>query len=318
VREQLALYVDTAVTRRGRGVRWLSVHLGLAVLLAVASLVAVGSRGGGSAAKPPSVVIPHSGSSCSSPPNGFLYSDTVDGTTMNVCVSQEGNINQIEFPTATSPQIAWDGYCMKDIDSSAVYSDYSPGSGMPSTGWNAATMTVAAANQVTVTRTSNDGKYQLTELIKMNFQPRSVVVGMTIKNVDPTNVTHNVYATRIVAPAIDGSAADDSYNEYGTGAVSGGVQGGRTGQAFNGPGPGTQSLLFGPTQQDGTVLTGTVSNYQLNGPSICIAGSDNPGFVTGGNRVLMGFIGDPSTSVKLFSLAHNDSARVGKFVYRML
>jgi hypothetical protein len=294
-----------------------AVYLGLAVLLATASLVALNSRGGESTPIA-RVIRPKAGSACSSPPNGYLYSNTVDGTTMNVCVSQEGNINQIDFPTATSPQIAWDGYCLVDGDTNTKYNDFSPGSGVSFSGWNAATLTVAATNQVNVTRTSSDGKYQLTEFIKINFQPRSVFVGMTVKNVDPANVTHRFAVSRDVAPAIDGSAANDQYNEFGVGLFAApGIQTGRTGQASQSPGPGTNSLLFGPTQQGGFVLTSTVASFQAAGG--CSAATDPPGLITGGNRVLVAALGDSVThNSKIFSLAHNQSAQVGKFVYRML
>ena len=55
--EQLSLYVDESVARTGRKVTRRSVYLGLAVLLAAASLVAVNARGGAST-KFPRVLVP--------------------------------------------------------------------------------------------------------------------------------------------------------------------------------------------------------------------------------------------------------------------
>jgi hypothetical protein len=314
VQEQLALYVDEAVTGRGRGLKRLSLYLGLAVLLAAASLVAVNNRGG-PASKFPRVLVPGSSGTCDGTPgNGFLFSKAVDGVRMNVCISQEGNINQIEYPALGSTQIAWDGYCL--LTDIGTYADYSPGSGVTFSGWGAATLTQTPPNQVTVTRKSTDGKFQLTEFIKINFQPRSVFVGMTIKNLDA--VAHKLYATRVVAPAIDGSAADDQYNEFGVGARLGSTQYGQTGQAFQSPVPGSNSLLFGPTQQNGVVVTETVAKFQSTG-SNCVGLSEPPGYVAGGNRVLVGFLGDPAVQgVVIFNLASNASAQVGKFVYRMM
>jgi hypothetical protein len=100
-----------------------------------------------------------------------------------------------------------------------------------------------------VKRATLDGKYQLTEFIKINFQPRSIFVGMTIKNTD--SVTHQFLVSRTVAPAIDNSAAKDQYNQYGVGALLGAAQFGRPGLAFESAGPGTNSLAFGPTQRTG-------------------------------------------------------------------
>ena len=82
-----------------------------------------------------------------------------------------------------------------------------------------------------MTRTTTDGTLRLTEFIKINFQLRSIFVGMTVKNIDPANVTHQVAGIREVAPAIDGGASDDQYNEFGgTGSGQG-----RTGQASRVP-----------------------------------------------------------------------------------
>src|SRR5437660_114126 len=109
-----------------------AVYLGLAVLLAAASLVAMNSRGG-TASKFPRVLVPGSGIVCSTPPNGFRFSKGVDGVRMNVCISQEGNINQISYPdtAAGHTQIAFDGYCLFD-ETGTKYNDYGPGSGVPS------------------------------------------------------------------------------------------------------------------------------------------------------------------------------------------
>ena len=157
-----------------------------------------------------------------------------------------------------------------------------------------ATLTVAAANQVNVTLYELDNRFQLTQFIKINFQPRSVFVGMTVKNIDPANVTHVFYFTRNVAPKIEGDATNDQYNEYGVGSSNFmGSQTGRTGQASQSPGPGKNSLMFGPTQQNGLVVTETVTNALIgNG---CQQSADPPGPVTGGNHVFWAALGNPST-----------------------
>jgi hypothetical protein len=301
-----------ASERRGRRRRMLSLYLGLAVLLAAASLVAI-NAGAGHSASPRWIIHPKAGSACTTPPNGYSYVNTVDGTLMQVCVSQEGNINGFFLGSATN-QIAWDGYCLFDFDSAASYTDYSPGSGASFTGWAAATLTVAASDQINMTRQTLDGKYQLTEFIKMNLQPRSVFVGMTIKNVD--SATHHVGVFRSVAPRIDGSAADDEYNEFSVGLNANSTQYGRTGQAYGGTGG--NSLLFGPTQTNGVVFTEPAVSYTSN--ACTGTGTANSGHVGPGTpQAFLGFLGDPSHPfTKMLTLAPNASVNGGKFVYRML
>jgi hypothetical protein len=306
--EQLSLYVDESVARPGREVKRLSVYLGLAVLLAAASLVAVNSRGGAST-KFPRVLVPGSSGACSSPPNGALFTQADGGAQITVCISQQGNINQITYPDTSHGQIAWDGYCLFDQTDGAVYQDFSPGAGVPNQGFGPATQTQTAPEIFGMTRTTTDNRYQLTEFIKINLQPRSVFVGMTLKNVG--SVTHYVIASRLVAPAIDGSAANDEYNEFGgTGTGSG-----RTEQAYQSSPVGSNSLLFGATQSGSQQETVTASSFQAgNG---CISTGfwliDFGGHVTGGNRVIAGLV-NPT----VVTLAPGASAIVGKYVYRML
>jgi hypothetical protein len=240
---------------------------------------------------------------------GGLFNGSDGGVQITVCISQEGNINQIQYPDTASghTQIAFDGYCL--VSDIGNYKDYSPGSGVASSGWGPATLTgpTGPNNEIySMIRDTSDGKFRLTEFIKVNVQPRSVFVNMQVQNRD--TVSHNVLAVREVAPAIDGSAADDQYNEFGR--TGSGI--GATGQAFQGPTVGSNSLLFGPTQSSAAVRTATVSNFQGGGG--CAQYSGQAGFVTGGNRVVVGFINGGN----LVSIAPNQSLNMGKFVYRML
>jgi hypothetical protein len=308
--EGLETYVGDSIAPGRRRGRRLAVYLGLAVLLAAASLVAVSSRGG-APSKFPRVLVPGSSAGCTTPPNGFLFSQVVDGARLSVCISQQGNINQIEYPdtAAGHTQIAFDGYCLFDQDDGAVYQDFSPGAGVTNQGFNAATLTQTAPEILSMTRDTSDGKYRLTEFIKVNVQPRSVFVGMTVKNIGA--VTRHVVASRLVAPAIDGSAANDEYNEFGgTGSGSG-----RTRQAYQSSPVGSNSLVFGATQAGAQQDTVTRSSFQAgNG---CISTEfwlvDFGGHVTGGNRVIAGLV-----APTVITLAPGASANVGKYVYRML
>jgi hypothetical protein len=164
----------------------------------------------------------------------------------------------------------------------------------------------AAPEIFTVVRNSVDGKFRLTQFIKLNVQPRMVFVSMTVKNLD--TVQHIAYLYREVAPAIDGNASDDQYNELGrTGSGTG-----ATGQALQATPIGANSLLFGATQSTAFVRTGTVADFQAAGG--CGAYPlDPPGSVTGGSRVLEAGVPPLGTT-----LAAGASANFGKFVYRML
>jgi hypothetical protein len=299
---------DAPAARKGRR---LAVYLGLAVLLAAASLIAVNGRDGAESTFP-RVIMPGSGSACDGTPgNGFEFSSTTDGVAFRVCISQQGNINRISYPTAQSGhnQIAFDGYCIASPAGTmlAKYKDYSPGSGVSSAGFGPATFTQTATEVFNVTRDTLDGKFRLTQFIKVSIQPRSIFVGMTVRNLD--SVSRDVVLVREVAPAIDGNAADDQYNVFGrTGSGEG-----ATGQAFQATPVGANSLLFGPTQDTARVRTASVANFQaLAGCASYV--TDPPGPVTGGNRVLVGFVNNGLAT----TIAPGASANLGKFMYRML
>jgi hypothetical protein len=159
-----------------------------------------------------------------------------------------------------------------------------------------------------VKRRTLDGHFELSQYIEIRLQPRSIFVGMTLRNLD--TVSHRVWAMRAVAPAIDGSAADDLYNQYGSTDVSPGI--GRTGQAFQNPGPGSQSLWFSATQHNAAASAPTIDQFLQASQSSCpLPVEGTRGLATGGNRVLLA-----GSSYEIV-LAPGQQASVGKFVYRM-
>jgi hypothetical protein len=300
--EQLSLYVDEQVARRGRGVKRLPVYLGLAVLLAAASLVAVHSRDG-TPSKFPRVIMPGQGSACNGTPgNGFLFTGTADGVTLQVCISQEGNINQIRYPTTGSgdTNIAFDGYCLLDLGDESLYRDFSPGAPVGSTNFGPATFTQTAPEIFSVTRDTTDGRYRLTQFIKVNIQPRSVFVGMTVRNL--SSAARMVALSRWVAPAVSGSSADDIYNGFG------GNTNARAGIAYHNPGIGNEALLFGATQASGDVFTSSYADFQEFGG--CNGNPEDPGSVQVPPRVFFAF-------TDATSISPGQSVTLGKFVYRM-
>jgi hypothetical protein len=321
VQQQLTPYAqESEGSRKNRGTRRVSVYIGVTVLLAAALLVAVNT----SRDKTPSpirLVQPKAAPTCTTPPDGFLWSKTVDDTTFQVCISQEGNINQIWYPHPADylSAISLDGYCLQDGTSSTVYRDFSA-AGVSTSGFGPATLTVGPSsnnyNPIIMTRSTLDGRWQLSEYIKINFQPRSVFVGMTVKNIDTTD--HYVQGLRFVRPTEPALPTYPSeYNEYGQGSPFG-----RTGQARpSGTGAGRNSLLFGPTQGSGLVLTQKWVDFQGAGGSgnRCSYQPNEWGLVTGGDRVFVGgLFPGANPTLQLLHLAPGESGSIGKFVYRMV
>ena len=323
MQQQLTLYAqEPDAGHKRRSARRVSVYVGLAVVLTTASFVAIGANGG----KAPSrirIVQPKAAPTCTTPPDGFLWSKTVDDTTFQVCISQEGNINQIwyHYPADYLRAVSLDGYCLVDAGSSPsiIYKDFNA-AGVSSSGFGPATLTVGPSsnnyNPIIMTRSTLDGRYQLSEYIKINFQPRSIFVGMTVKNIDTTD--HYVQGLRFVRPIETGAPTyRDEYNEYGHGSPFG-----RTGQArTSAPGAGANSLLFGPTQSSGLVLTQKWADFQGTGGSgqRCSYQPYEFGPVTGGDRVFVGgLFPGANPTLQLLQLAPGESGSIGKFVYRMV
>ena len=306
MQEQLGLYVDEAVTGRGRGVKRPSLYLGLAVLLAAASLIAVSSRGGASRLR---LIHPRNGG-CAVP---FTRSVTDGGsgggtspppatTTFTLCISQEGNITSLFYPdtSAGHSQISFDAYCLQynypgGPERTAV--DFGGASGTPpSFGFGPATIAQPNgpdSNPIVVTRRTVDGVFELSEYIKVNFVPRSIAVVVSLTNRDRAGQDFDY--VRALAPQVDGDATDDQYKEFG---ISNTTLGATTGQALQTPSSGTDSLLLSVASNVGTfgpqIFTDPLADWltgtHLPGPMPCGQGGhpDPPGGdVSGGSRVFL-------------------------------
>jgi hypothetical protein len=299
-----------APVRRGRRGRGLSVYLGVAVLLAAASLVAVNYRGG--AAAKLRLIHPRDGG-CAVPFTKSVTDGAGVTTTLNLCISQEGNITSLFYPdtSASHQQISFDAYCLADLGqfTNTWYNDFGGAPGVPaSSGFGPATITGGPnSNPIVVTRSTTDGKFQLQEYIAVNFVPRSIAVIVSIKN---TSGSARTFAfERAVAPKVDGNASDDQYNVYG---ISGFGRYGTTGQAFQSPGPGTDEFAIAVASKDGTygptVVSETLADWQsgANGGNGCNgSGATDPGYVAGGNRVF-----EATAAVFPTPLANGATARI--------
>ena len=203
--EHVSVYVDEPVARRTAGKPKAAVYLGLAVLLAAASLVAanaagsstrsLATRGAGKAGS----VVPQSG--------GCLATFTNPGPpAMTVCASGHGNINQLEYNPFGAPvgHIRTEGYCLVDLNaSSTVYWDAGT---QGEANWGVATQS-STATTTTVTRTTIDGIYTLTQNIFFKYGSRLVLIGNLVKNND--TVSHHVRFNRYADIDMEGTTGAD-------------------------------------------------------------------------------------------------------------
>lgn len=298
--DQLPTYVESVSPRPRRGVQ-LVAHVALAVLLAMSAIVAV-NAGHGTTPKP-TLIHPRSGG-CAVP---YTRSVTDGGgvtTTLKLCISQEGNITSLFYPdtSAGHSQISFDAYCLYDYNFNTYYSDFGGAVGVPSSfGFGPATITEPNGpntNPISVTRSTTDFAYQVTEYIAVNFVPRSIAVIVSVKNT--SGFVRGFGYVRAVAPKVDGDASDDQYNEFGLGANIGGSLG-TTGEASQSPGPGTDQFTVSVASKDGTagpfVYSDPLADWQAaaNTGGGCGGGTsrDAPGFVSGGNRVFLASVLPP-------------------------
>ena len=200
--EHVSVYVDEPVARRSAGRRKAAVYLGLAVLLAAASLVAanaagsstrsLSARGAGKAGS----VVPQSG--------GCLVTFTNPGPpAMTVCVSGHGNINQLEYNPFGAPV----GHMRHRgvLPGRPEHSEHRV-LGRGHTGeasWGVATQS-STATTTTVTRTTIDGIYTLTQNIFFKYGSRLVLIGNLVKNND--TVSHHVRFNRYADIDMEGTA----------------------------------------------------------------------------------------------------------------
>jgi hypothetical protein len=293
--EQFPSYVES-VSPRPRRATQLIAHVALLVLLAMSALVAVRADHG--TAPKLRLVHPRSGG-CAVPYTRSVTDGAGVTTTLQLCISQEGNITSLFYPdtSAGHSQISFDAYCLFDFMSNTYYTDFGGAPGVPpSSGFGPATITQPNGpntNPVTVTRSTTDANYQVSEYIAVNFVPRSIAVIVSVKNT--SSIARSVGYTRAVAPKVDGDASNDQYNEFGIGATMSGSPLGTTGEAFQSPGPGSNKFSISVASKDGTrgpfVRTDPLADWQAGANSLggCVGGTmrDTPGFVSGGNRVLL-------------------------------
>ena len=212
--ERVSVYVDEPVAHRTGGKRRVAVYLGLAVLLAAATLVAVNATGSSvrslssQGADKVGNVLPQS--------SGCAVTFTNPGPpALTACVSGHGNINQLSYGPFTGPtnHLGTEGYCLREPNTGTTYYD-ATGS---EAGWGVATQS-STATTTTVTRTTTDGNFTLTQNIFFKYGSRLVLIGNLLKNND--TVTHPVIFNRYADFDMDASSGSDVFDTVGASVVA--------------------------------------------------------------------------------------------------
>jgi hypothetical protein len=212
--EHVSVYVDEPIAHRSAGKKRAAVYLGLAVLLAAATLVAVNASG----SSPRSISTRASDKTGSVTPQstGCAVTFTNPGPpAMSACVSAHGNINQINYTVFGQPpaHIFTEGYCLRDTGTGIAYYD----AGTVEAGWLAASQS-STSTTVTTTRTTNDLRFTLTQNVFFKYGSRLVLVGNLIKNND--SVTRTVRFDRSFDGDINASPAGDIYDRAGASVIA--------------------------------------------------------------------------------------------------
>ena len=238
------------------------------------------------------------GGSCALPWTKSVTDGAGVTTTLDLCLSPEGNLTALSYPhtAAADQQLSFDAYCLsyqtpQRLPVTAA-ADFGGAAGTPASfGFGPATISEPGGpntNPITVTRSTTDGKFQVSEYIKVNVVPRSIAVVVTIKNT--SGVTQNFFYERAVAPKIGGDAGNDQYNVFDRDSVGAPT----AAQVFDSSG--SQSLVVSVASntltQDPQVLLDPRADWLTNasggGDYPCDGANwDASGPVSGGNRVVV-------------------------------
>jgi hypothetical protein len=213
--EHFSLYVDEHVQRRTAGKRKVALYLGLAVLLAAATLQAVNAAGSSvrstsaRGASKPGGVVPQA--------TGCAVTFTNPGPpALTACVSGHGNINQLSYGPFLGPvdHVVNEGYCL--VDPNAPSTVYWDAGGNGEANWGVATQS-STATTTTVTRTTTGGIYTLTQNIFFKYGSRLVLIGNVLKNND--SAAHQVRFVRYADLDMEGTAGSDVVDTGGVSAM---------------------------------------------------------------------------------------------------
>jgi hypothetical protein len=182
-------------------------------VVAVAAVVTLGSSFLLAGAAPGASKAPAGGGGVTPATAGCTVTFTNPGPpALTACVSGHGNVNDIVYSAFGSPvdHVNSEGYCLYNNDDGVAYYD----NGIyAEENWGAATLS-STSKTATITRTTTDGKFTLTQNIFFKYGSRLVLVGNLVKNND--TVTHSVYFMRSFDGDIEGGALSDVYDSAGS------------------------------------------------------------------------------------------------------
>ncbi|HWZ84311.1 MAG TPA: hypothetical protein VNW47_16905 [Terriglobales bacterium] len=134
---------------------------------------------------------------------------TFNNALPSFCVTQNGNIENFEFPAGKS-QIFTEGYGI--CDETTTVTSYFDDGRTDSGNWLPAVVTAGGGNNrlpLTITRTTSDGIWTLTQTFTRNTADEYVKVQITLKN--NTAVARELFMTRYVDIDADGIASDNFF-----------------------------------------------------------------------------------------------------------
>jgi hypothetical protein len=173
---------------------------------------ALGALGLAGAAAPGSAAV-SKGGGVSPAATGCAVTFTNPGPpSMTACVSGHGNVQDLVYNGFGQPpidHIVNEGYCLRDTGTGLKYYD----AGSTEAGWGAASLS-STATTATVTRTTTDGEFTLTQNIFFKYGSRMVLIGNILKNND--TVSHGVVFDRYFDGDIEGDPSDDVYYDGGS------------------------------------------------------------------------------------------------------
>lgn len=132
------------------------------------------------------------------------YTNGSGPTLLKFCVSQNGTIPQFESPATSQELVAEEGYAVASQCGTTSAVTHGADAGINEGGFNVPVITqVNGPNTfpLTITRTTTDGVFKLTQSFGRNNAEKSVSITMTLKNLSATTVP-NVLLTRYFTDAL--------------------------------------------------------------------------------------------------------------------
>jgi len=134
----------------------------------------------------------------------FNFSSGTNNTLLSYCVTENGNVINIDTPAGHHQLFSREGYGICDINSNTEYFDYSDAG--DTANWNPAIVLSHSATKVKIVRTTSDGIWTLTQTITQVAPTSTVKVSMTLKN--NTAVNREVQLSRFADIDADGTTAN--------------------------------------------------------------------------------------------------------------